>query len=62
MPFVDPNFYKGQFGVEGKRVLLTFGLISPGKGPEYVIRALLKVFPDLIYIVLGATQFSGSRR
>jgi glycosyltransferase involved in cell wall biosynthesis len=59
MPFVDPNFYKDQFGVEGKRVLLTFGLISPGKGLEYVIRALpevLKVFPDLIYIVLGATH------
>jgi hypothetical protein len=31
MPFIDPNFYKDQFGVEGKRVLLTFGLISPGK-------------------------------
>lgn len=31
MPFVDPNFYKDQFGVEGKKVLLTFGLLSPGK-------------------------------
>jgi glycosyltransferase involved in cell wall biosynthesis len=59
MPFVDPNFYKDLFGVEGKRVLLTFGLISPGKGIEYVIRALpevLKEFPDLVYIVLGATH------
>ena len=56
MPFVDPNLYKGQFGVEGKRVLLTFGLISPGKGLEYVIRALpevLKVFPDLILYRAG---------
>jgi glycosyltransferase involved in cell wall biosynthesis len=59
MPFVDPNFYKDQFGVEGKRVLLTFGLISPGKGIEMVIRALPQVvqqFPDLVYIVLGATH------
>src|SRR4029077_20169859 len=43
----------------GQQVLLTFGLISPGKGLEYVIRALpevLRVFPDLIYIVLGATH------
>jgi glycosyltransferase involved in cell wall biosynthesis len=59
MPFVDPDLHKSQFGLEGKRVLFTFGLISPGKGLEYVIRALpevLKVFPDLIYIVLGATH------
>src|SRR5206468_5806849 len=29
IPFVDPNYYKDQFGVEGRRVLLTFGLLSP---------------------------------
>ncbi|RME70132.1 MAG: glycosyltransferase [Verrucomicrobia bacterium] len=59
MPFVDPAFYKDQFGVEGKNVLLTFGLLSPGKGIEYVIRALPKVvkeIPNLVYIVLGATH------
>jgi glycosyltransferase involved in cell wall biosynthesis len=59
MPFVDPDLHKKGFGLEGQRVLFTFGLISPGKGLEYVIRALpevLKVFPDLIYIVLGATH------
>jgi hypothetical protein len=32
VPFVDPNFYKDQFGVEGRPVLLTFGLLSPNKG------------------------------
>jgi glycosyltransferase involved in cell wall biosynthesis len=59
MPFVDPDLHKKRLGLESKRVLFTFGLISPGKGLEYVIRALpevLKVFPDLIYIVLGATH------
>ena len=59
MPFVDPNFYKDQFGVEGRRVVLTFGLISPGKGIEHGIRALpevVRVFPDLVYIILGATH------
>ena len=59
MPFVDPNFFKDQFGVEGKTVVLTFGLISPGKGIEYVIRALPEVvreYPDLVYIILGATH------
>ena len=32
IPFIDPNFNKDQFGVEGKTVLLTFGLLSPNKG------------------------------
>lgn len=59
VPFVDPAFYKDQFGVEGRRVLLTFGLLSPGKGIEYVIRALPELVadhPDLAFIVLGATH------
>jgi hypothetical protein len=59
MPFVDPNFYKDQFGVVGKMVLLTFGLLSPNKGIENVLNALpeiLKEFPDVVYIVLGATH------
>ncbi|MBV8233240.1 MAG: glycosyltransferase, partial [Planctomycetaceae bacterium] len=38
MPFVDPNFFKDQFGVEGKDVVLTFGLLSPNKGIEYMLR------------------------
>jgi glycosyltransferase involved in cell wall biosynthesis len=59
MPFVDSNFYKDQFGVEGKHVLLTFGLLSPNKGIEHVLRALpevVKRFPNLVYIILGATH------
>jgi glycosyltransferase involved in cell wall biosynthesis len=59
MPFVDPNFYKDQFGVEGKQVLLTFGLLSPNKGIENVLKALpdvLKEFPNVVYIILGATH------
>jgi glycosyltransferase involved in cell wall biosynthesis len=59
IPFVDPNYYKDQFGVEGRRVLLTFGLLSPNKGIEHVLNALpqiLSEFPDVVYIVLGATH------
>ncbi len=58
-PFIDPNFYKDQFGVEGKKVLLTFGLLSPNKGIEYMIEALptvIKQHPDVTYIILGATH------
>ncbi len=59
IPFVDPNYYKDQFGVEGRVVLLTFGLLSPNKGIENVLNALppiLAEFPDVVYIVLGATH------
>jgi glycosyltransferase involved in cell wall biosynthesis len=59
VPFVAPDFYKAQFGVDGRMVLLTFGLLSPNKGIEHVLDALPEVvaeFPDLVYIVLGATH------
>ncbi len=59
VPFVDPNFYKDRFGVEGKIVILTFGLLSRNKGIENVIRALpdiVKDHPDVVYIVLGSTH------
>jgi len=58
-PFVDPNPYKDQFGVQGRLVALTFGLLSPNKGIEHMLRAMpeiLKSFPNFAYIVLGATH------
>jgi glycosyltransferase involved in cell wall biosynthesis len=58
-PFVDTNPFKEQFGVEGRLVALTFGLLSPNKGIEHMLRAMpeiLKSFPDFVYIVLGATH------
>ena len=57
--FVDPSFYKDQFGVEGRMVLLTFGLLSPNKGIEHVLNALpsiLAEFPEVVYVVVGATH------
>jgi glycosyltransferase involved in cell wall biosynthesis len=57
VPFASRS--KDQLGVEGKSVILTFGLLSPDKGIEYVIDALpaiLTRFPDTVYIVLGATH------
>jgi glycosyltransferase involved in cell wall biosynthesis len=58
-PFTDPNYFKDLFGCEGKSVLLTFGLLSPNKGVENVIRALpaiLAKHPKLVYIISGATH------
>ena len=59
VPFADPNYYKDKFGAEGRPVLLTFGLLSPNKGIEHVLNALpaiVREFPKVVYIVLGATH------
>ena len=59
MPFADPNFFKDEFAVAGKQVLLTFGLLSPNKGIEFALRALpdiIREFPNVVYIVLGQTH------
>jgi glycosyltransferase involved in cell wall biosynthesis len=59
VPFTDSALSKEQFGVEGRTVLLTFGLIGPGKGIEHVIEALpeiVRAHPEVVYLVLGATH------
>jgi glycosyltransferase involved in cell wall biosynthesis len=59
MNFMDPNYFKDRFGTEGKSVLLTFGLLSPNKGIEHVIRALPSILarhPNVTYIVSGVTH------
>lgn len=59
IPLVEPHGYKAQFEMEGRELILTFGLLSPGKGIEYALQALPPVaekYPDLCYIVLGATH------
>ncbi len=59
VPFVDPSFHKDLFGVEGKMVLLSFGLLSSSKGIENVIEALpaiLAVHPNVVYMILGETH------
>ena len=58
-PFIDPNYNKDKFSVEGKKVLLTFGLLSSNKGIEnvlYALPAIIKKHPDIVYIILGATH------
>jgi glycosyltransferase involved in cell wall biosynthesis len=59
MPFVDPSFHKDLFGVEGKVVLLSFGLLSANKGIENVISALPSILakhPNVVYFIVGATH------
>lgn len=55
----DQEGLKARFGVSGRWMLLTFGLLSPNKGIEVAIRALpalIERFPDLVYFVVGATH------
>jgi glycosyltransferase involved in cell wall biosynthesis len=50
---------KDRVGVQGKTMILTFGLLSRDKGIEHVIDALpaiRAVYPDIVYVVLGATH------
>jgi glycosyltransferase involved in cell wall biosynthesis len=56
---LDTSVNKAKFGWEGRKVVLTFGLLAPNKGIETVIEALPAVIahhPDLLYVVLGATH------
>jgi glycosyltransferase involved in cell wall biosynthesis len=59
IPTLPEGDYRDQLDVLGKSVILTFGLLSPDKGIEYVIDALpaiLERHPATMYIVLGATH------
>jgi glycosyltransferase involved in cell wall biosynthesis len=65
LPFMDPNYFKDKFGTAGQFVLLTFGLLSPNKGIEYVIKALpsiLERHSNVVYIVSGVTHPHVRRR
>jgi glycosyltransferase involved in cell wall biosynthesis len=59
LPLVDPGVHKPDFGLEGRSVILSFGLLGPGKGYEHVIEAMPRVRrdrPDALYVILGATH------
>ena len=58
-PFGRQEKFKAELGHTGRHVLMTFGLLSPGKGVERVIQALpaiLATKPDTIYRIVGATH------
>jgi glycosyltransferase involved in cell wall biosynthesis len=58
-PLSDPQPFKDKLGFGAHEVLFTFGLLSPNKGIETVIRALPEIVrarPTALYVVLGATH------
>jgi glycosyltransferase involved in cell wall biosynthesis len=59
LPLVDAESVKPGLGVEGRKVILSFGLLGPGKGYELAIAALPEVVaahPSVLYVVVGATH------
>ena len=59
VPFLDPAYYKHKFDLDDKKVIMTFGLIGPGKGIEDVIEALpviIKKFSNVAFVIVGATH------
>ena len=59
VPFLEPDPCKSKLGAGDKTVILTFGLLSPGKGIEFMIDALpdiVGIHPNVIYYVVGATH------
>jgi len=58
-PFVESGPARAKLGFSGKKVILTFGLLSPGKGIETMIDAMpliIERLPDAVYVVMGATH------
>jgi len=58
-PFLEPHHAKVEFGFEEKKIILTFGLLSPNKGIEIMLDAMpsiVKSCPNAVYVILGATH------
>jgi glycosyltransferase involved in cell wall biosynthesis len=59
VPFLESDPCKSKVAGEDKTVILTFGLLSPGKGIEYMVDALPEIVgahPEVLYFVVGATH------
>ncbi len=59
MPIVAPDTVKPQLGLTGHTVILSFGLLGPGKGYESAIAAMpavVRADPTAVYVIVGATH------
>jgi glycosyltransferase involved in cell wall biosynthesis len=62
MPAIEPrgrHRFKRQFGIEGRQIVSTFGLVDPRKGLEFVIEAMpaiVQAHPSALYLIVGQTH------
>jgi glycosyltransferase involved in cell wall biosynthesis len=59
VPNLDKEFLKEKFGLAGRKVLTTFGLLSSGKNIETTLEALPRVVksnPEVMFLVIGKTH------
>lgn len=59
VPHIDKNLLKEKYGLGGKKILSTFGLISSGKGIETTLESLPKIIeknPSVMFLILGKTH------
>lgn len=59
LPFVDNNYYKHKYALEGRKTILTFGLLSKNKGIETMLDAMpaiVEAEPSVLYMILGMTH------
>jgi glycosyltransferase involved in cell wall biosynthesis len=59
LPLADPAAIKSGLGLDGRQVILSFGLVGPDKGYELAIDALPAIaaaHPAVQYVIVGATH------
>jgi glycosyltransferase involved in cell wall biosynthesis len=59
VPHLSKVYLKKKYGLTGRRVLTTFGLLSSGKSIETTLEALpaiIKTNPDVIFLIIGKTH------
>jgi glycosyltransferase involved in cell wall biosynthesis len=59
VPHLDKKFLKAKFGLKGRKVLSTFGLLSSGKNIETTLQALpaiIETIPNVLFLIIGKTH------
>ncbi|MEI7725403.1 MAG: glycosyltransferase [Bacteroidota bacterium] len=59
VPHLSEKFLKQKYGLSGRKVLTTFGLLSSGKSIETTLEALpaiVELHPEVVFLVIGKTH------